>query len=122
MKICQPHWDQLRKAVEEAGLAQFISSGGEEVIRRITTELESEKQKPTAATFDPLMNANFAIWSNALSMGGLYLMGQDENDNPYCPICESEKQPNGYKADWWIKHAVEDQVNRAIELGLMGRA
>jgi hypothetical protein len=115
VKICQPHWDRLRAAIETRNLGQFIASSGREAVRRVAGQLENQ---PESGTFDPLMNANFAIWSNALKFGGLYLMGADEKGQPYCPICESETH-NGYPADWWIENAADEQLQAARDLGLI---
>jgi len=108
MKLCLPHWNQLKEAIEATGLSKYVAPDGKAAIRNLVGGLEG---KPERDVFDPLMAANLAIWSNALDKGGLYMMTGD-----YCPICESEKA--GYrKADWWIEHAVNDQIQVAQELG-----
>ena len=109
MQLCSNHWADLRKAIDTVGLSQFVSSSGKAAAEKIQLELQSEENK----TFDPLLAANFAIWSNALEMGGLYLMTGD-----YCPICESVKH-NGPPADFWINNAVNEQLEKAKRLGLV---
>ena len=113
MKLCRPHWEQLKAAIAELGMMHLVAESGKIASERITAQLENKDHG-----FDPLMNANFAIWTNALELGGKYLMWNDENGNPYCPICESEKH-KGNDAEWWIKNASEEQLARARSLGLM---
>lgn len=115
MKMCQTHWAALRAAIEERGLMKLVSRNGEVLIERLEGQLIGQ---PIKETFDPLMGANLAIWSNALEAGGLYLMGTTESGEQYCPICESEKH-GGYPAEWWITNAADEQLNRAQELGLV---
>ena len=59
----------------------------------MVTELQGGK-----SNFDPLMAMNNHWWSSALEDGGAYLMGQDEQGRPYCPICEYEKHAEGFDA------------------------
>lgn len=115
MRLCQPHWDALKLAIEDRGLMQFVSGSGEKVTDKIVAELGGDRGPDT---FDPLMSANMAIWSNALHGGGLYLMGADEAGNQYCPLCESELH-GGYEASWWISHAADDQLERARTMNLL---
>lgn len=110
MKMCQLHWVALRDAIEMRGLSGFVSKDGQTAIDRTVNDLHGA---PATQTFDPLMAANFAIWSNALDQGGLYLMQGD-----CCPICESEKH-GGPTAEWWIANAAQEQLNKARELGLL---
>jgi hypothetical protein len=116
MKMCKPHWDQLRSAIDARGLTALVAENNKVATERIKAQLDPNS--PDNAGFDPLMNANFAIWSNALEQGGGYLIFGDENGNPYCPLCESEKH-GGYPADWYITHAADDQLQRARELKLI---
>lgn len=121
MKMCQIHWDQLRASIEANGLMGLVSKDGAVAVEKIKREFDN--QGTAADNYDPLMAANFAIWSNAVHMGGLYLIEGDKNGNPYCPICEAVKNsPDDipqHKAEWWINNAVCDQVVRAREMGLI---
>lgn len=63
--------------------------------------------------FDPLMNANFAIWSAYISDTGLIGLSDDR-----CPLCEVERSRAGL-ADNWIRGCSEDQLQQARELGLV---
>lgn len=66
MRFCQPHWDTMRAAVDERGMAALVPEGGaraaEEVLARL---LEGEE---SLDVFDPLMWMHMAIWSRAMSV------------------------------------------------------
>ena len=64
MKFCMPHWDQLKAAIEERGLMGLVSKDGVVAVDKIKRDLNQEGT--AVENFDPLMAANFAIWSNAL--------------------------------------------------------
>jgi hypothetical protein len=115
MRICLDHWGLLKKAMEDRGLMKFVSNSGQVVVEKLQSELAGA---PKIETWDPLMAANLAIWNNALEMGGLYLMGTDENGSEYCPICESVKN-EGPAVEWWITSAADEQLGRAKELGVI---
>lgn len=108
MKPCQNHWDALRLAIDKRGLSQFVAKSGQEVARKMVDE-EADKK----ANFEPLMGAFMNIVQNAVRIGGMYLLADD-----FCPICESEKN-GGPPADWWIDNAADNELQRAVELGLI---
>lgn len=110
MRICEKHWDMLRTAIDERGLSKFVSRDGQAAAEKIKAQMQ--RQAPEE-TFDPLLAANISIWSNALEIGGMYLLSGD-----YCPICESEAH-GSHPGDWWINHAADDQLNKAREMGLV---
>lgn len=107
MKFCQPHWDALRDAIEARGLSDLIAPDGETAAMQMVDALKREET--TAANFDPLMNAHFAIASNVMGImssagaNPLYLMADDEvapedpvtgygkeheeKTWPRCPLC-----------------------------------
>lgn len=117
MRMCSEHWSQLKQAIDDRGLTHLIAKDGKTAFRQIQEDLSGAPEKET---FDPLMAANFAIWSNAIDMGGLYLMGHDDQGNEYCPVCESTKH-NGPSEDWWINNAANDAYTRAVEYGLVSK-
>lgn len=97
MKICEPHWDLLRKAVDERGMTSLVARDGKAALDNMVAEL----QGGAPADFDPLMALNNHFWFEVLRCGGLYLMAQDPsgaNDGHYCPLCEFEKHSNGFVA------------------------
>lgn len=113
MKICDSHWKQLRAAIDKRGLQPFVSTSGEAAFDKIKLDLTTDGN-----TFDPLLNATFAIWNNALGLGGIYLLGVDEDGEEYCPICESMRN-DGPPEDFWIKNAVDEQLQKAKHLKLI---
>lgn len=116
-KCCSAHWGQLREAIEVAGLMPFVAKGGEAAASVLSAQLSG---KGGREAFEPLLSANFAIMNNAIAAAGYYLMGQRPGGGLYCPMCESEAH-GGHPAAWWISHAVDEQVAKARELGLLPR-
>jgi hypothetical protein len=109
MKMCQPHWEQLRKAIDERGLSGFINKSGEAATVEITSQIHGTEDKDRP--YDPLLAANFAIWSNALKCGGLYLMS-----GGYCPLCELEAHSPA-KAEDWINPCTDSIQNEFMAKG-----
>jgi hypothetical protein len=95
MKFCQPHWEELKKAIDDRGLGHLVSKSGEEAVER--TARAHEGTGPTKKDVDPLLAAHNNIVSNALASGGIYMMGTDEEGNRFCPVCEAAKNGHG---DW----------------------
>ncbi len=95
MKFCIPHWEEVKAAIQMRGLQPLVSKNGEQVIDRMMANLNGNTQ-----VRDPLANVTFAIYTEALRTGGLYLMGADEYGNEFCPLCELDK------------HAIDDKGNR----------
>lgn len=116
MRICQAHWDELRAAIAAAGLSKFVSNSGEQARERLQAQLQPGT--PELEGFDPLMNANFGIWVNAVEQGGNYLLLGKEDGTPFCPLCELEAHTET-KAAEWIEAATNEQSRRAAALGLM---
>lgn len=56
------------------------------------------------------MGAHNAITSAAIQDGGVYLLGEDENGNQYCPLCEVEKHMGEVAAKDWISGSTDDQL------------
>lgn len=111
MKMCAPHWDELRRAIDDAGMGHLVNKSGEELFdRSIQPELEGEPAK-----FDPLFSAAMAIYSNAIQAGGLYLMTAKEDGTEYCPVCEAFA--HGQKN--WIAQATNACKEHCIEDGLI---
>lgn len=146
MKLCDDHWAKLRAAIDERGLSGFISSDGEAATKILAEQLTNPDAPATVDNFDPLMNANMAIWSNTMGTLGpnaMYLMTEGEPDPvdekqyplaagrtwPKCPICylnlahELTCKDAGCKLDvkrgydFYIERAADDQAKRAEELG-----
>jgi hypothetical protein len=102
MKICQTHWDQLKEAINQKGMSHLISKSGEELADRLKKEINKE-----LTTYDPLMAANLAIAAASIKDAGIGIMGLDENENPYCPLCEVDKHLEEGAKDW-IEGSTDD--------------
>lgn len=127
MKFCQAHWDKLHDAIKDRGLWHLVAKSGEAAQEAAKRQLEGTD---TAADFDPLMSAHWAIYARAIDCGGLYLMGTDEsgaNDGDFCPLCELNKHADrtgmpegqGEPSDHWINGCCDAQLEYARELGLV---
>lgn len=131
MKLCTPHWEKLKEAIRARGLWQFVATKGEQVAAKVQAEVE---RGPGASTFEPLLAANMAIFSNALGLAGMSLMANEEDGSERCPICflqrwhDSECKESGCPTavggsksfENWIDAAASDQLAEAKRLGLMG--
>lgn len=125
MKFCQPHWEKLRRAIDERGLAHLIAKGGEQAARNMAAEL---RQGASIQSFDPLMAAHNAIWMRAMDVAGLAVMAPNENGTERCPICflnqahaaECQGPPCGLPRDTafdhWIDRAADMVGTQAAEL------
>jgi hypothetical protein len=107
--MCADHWAALRKAIDDRGLTPLVARSGEEAMASTVRQLEGQDTK---ADFDPLMNANWAIFGAFLhdtGIAGLSFEG--------CPLCEVQKG-SGLAEDW-INGAADDQLTAARDLGLV---
>lgn len=147
MNLCQSHWDRLKVKLDERGLMRFVPTSGQEAHRRVVGQLENAQrgeEEITRSNFDPLMNASMALLSNAMSAAPnpLALMCVEEgSERPPCPLCFCNAGRHGAAQaavaageghlwaepdnegffDPWLDRAVEDQVKRAAELGLLAQ-
>ncbi|OGU54784.1 MAG: hypothetical protein A2V66_01620 [Ignavibacteria bacterium RBG_13_36_8] len=118
MKFCLPHWDELREAIRLKGLSHLVASSGEAAMERIKAELEGTE---TLANYDPLMSAYWMICSQAIEVGGPYLLS-----GSYCPLCELDKHatnPDGSVPDpsaskQWIEGCTKQVQQDCINMGL----
>jgi len=121
MKICDNHWKALRAAIEERGLAGFISKDAEAAVQNLTAAFQDS---PNKDAFDPLMQASFAIWGNAIQAFGIEIIAA----NAPCPLCAMDNHAmeckdancNNESGSDWIKFAADDQLENAREMGLLG--
>lgn len=110
MRFCQPHWDALRAAIAERGLAALVPDTGEKATGAFVSAVTDG---PTVDNFDPLMGAMWAIVGN-LSAIDMSVLFRDE-----CPVCYGNAAhaehcttpgcPPAYY-DQWIGYAAADQV------------
>lgn len=116
MKMCMPHWERLRTAIQERGIWHLVSRNGEEAKQRLEKSLESGKIE----SFDPLISAHNMIVSNAVRSGGMYLMGEKPDGSEYCPLCELDLHLTemGEGSEEWIEAASDGVLALCREKGL----
>jgi hypothetical protein len=111
MQFCMPHWGELKKAVDDAGMGHLVHKTGEELFTQVV-EPELEGEKPA---FDPLLSCNMMIMSNALQIGGMYIMFPKPDGTPHCPVCEAD----AHEYTGWIQSAVDSCKEHCIKEGLI---
>ncbi len=116
MRFCKEHWEALSAAIKEKGLWGLVSKSGEAAKNKFLKEI-----KGGYLIKDPLMTANFAIMNNAIERGGIYLLTNDENGKPYCPLCEVKKNIGEDEDKKWIVYAVNEQYDIAIKTGILNK-
>lgn len=109
MQMCKPHWDRLRKAIDDRGLTPLIAQDGKAAADSVMRQLRGTDDK---SDFDPLMGANWAIMAAAIEDVGLQAMVGE-----FCPLCSVEKQ-SAELCEEWIDGASDDQLAIARHLGL----
>lgn len=106
--MCQPHWDELRQAIDDRGLSHLIAQGGERAARNLVDEAQNGL---SIKNFDPLMAAHNAIWGNALDLAGLAVMVPNDDGSDRCPYCyilaEAPKHDAAGRFDDWITRAAD---------------
>ena len=112
MKICQPHWDRLRKALDVRGIGHLGAKSSGEAMRNVVTELEGREAEND---FDPMMACNNMIWSAGMRDIGLSIMANNEDGSEKCPICERAKMTE----EAWIAGPADEALKIAKEKGLV---
>jgi hypothetical protein len=110
MRICPDHWAALRAAIDARGLTPLVARDARTAHEAIGRSLAGEA---AAEDFDPLMNANFAIFAAFLEDAGLAGLIGD-----VCPLCAVDAGSPGLAADW-ISGCADDQLAQARWLGLV---
>lgn len=118
MRFCMPHWDRLKKAIDERGLSHLIAKDGKEAADSAVRQLKGEDD---ASDFDPLMSATTAIYGAFVRDIGLAAMGTDEHGQELCPLCGVKKQRDDLDENW-LQGAATDSLEQARALGLMPAA
>lgn len=127
MQICKDHWQLMRDAVEERGLSGLIAKSSEAAMDNEVRQLEEAQatgkvsEKTVKETFDPLMSMHWHFTNDALRCGGLYLMGEREGGGEYCPVCEFEKNAEGFVAKERIGSVADQMRDYCITEGLIAR-
>lgn len=110
MQFCQAHWDTLRTAISDAGLAGLVAESGEQAASQL---MRAETEEASIDNFDPLMQAHLMILDHAAKLAGWGVLFMDG-----CPLCEMNKvhaegckDPACGRLDYfddWIDYAVHD--------------
>ena len=116
MKICGEHWKMMREAIAERGLDALVLKSAEAAMENEVTSLQGAKQN-----FDPLMSMHWHYSSNALQMGGLYLMAEKEDGTDHCPLCEMASHVEAFDPQASINNTADQMRDYAIGEGLIAR-
>lgn len=117
MKFCQPHWDELRAALDERGLSHLIAKDGKQAVKNLAAELTEGR---SVENYDPLMAAHNAILNNVMGVVGIEVMYPNEDGSDRCPLCFlTTEHKAGCKDptceidsyDDWIDRAADDQLS-----------
>lgn len=105
MQFCNPHWKQLRTAIEDKGMFHLVSKSGIQAVGRLVKEAKGQAVAP-----DPLMEAHNMILSRSLECLGVYIMLM--KDDGFAPLPSVERLPEHPKTklkcgDWWISSLSE---------------
>ncbi len=133
MKFCESHWVALRAEVERVGLSKFVARDSREAIEKTVSSLKNAERglEDGMASFEPLLNAHWAIVNNVMRFVGLELMLNNQDGTERCPLCfaTSDHKAKCTKVDCkienfdnWIVRAVSDQLDLAKQLGLVGES
>lgn len=111
MKFCDPHYEWMRKAIADRGMAHLVSMDHRQVMEMFRQEVE---RGLSPEHYDPLMGISFMICNNAVNVGGGYLLTGD-----YCPLCELVKntQEEGQIDQTWINAAADVARSEAVLYG-----
>jgi hypothetical protein len=132
VKMCMPHWDKLRAAIDARGMKHLVPENGKVAFKQMVNQLEAAavsggeevSKEVTKADFNPLMEAHWAIANNALATAGLSLLMETE-DKENCPLCYLQDncrcgEPDcREKFERWVEHAADDMLAVAKNLGLV---
>lgn len=112
VQICKDHWKNMRDKVSELGMDHLVSKTGEEAMEKMVDQIEGTDTTPEK-TFDPLLNANWAITAQWIKDVGIAGMSYDG-----CPLCEVESTSPG-RAQNWIDGSIGDQLEYAKHHGII---
>jgi hypothetical protein len=104
MKFCMPHWEALRKAIDDRGLYSLVATSGTEVVSKMVGE---SSDGVSVDSFDPLMGAHNAPNPDGTDRCPLCFLNQDHVAHCEDPTCELGA--TGFDA--WIDRAADEQLN-----------
>ena len=122
MKLCPPHWDELKAALDQRGLGRFT---GRDIARVVTDAVE---RLPTASprdSYDPLMSAMLGLYVEAIDVAGGQML-HDDAESELCPVCyvvAGCQCGRGAACLFlkWVEQAADAEMVRARKLGLLPR-
>lgn len=97
MKLCQDHWHELKNAIRQRGLWEFVTPVESSAMQTTQQELETEYpqgQEP----LDPLRTISGLISEQAVMAFGAYLLTRND-----CPLCEVEYNLGQGTSFEWIE-------------------
>lgn len=103
MNWCKPHWDQLRKAIDDKGLTPLVAKDGVEC----TTRMQKGE-------FEPLMYSLFSV-ANQMKQNPRCTT----EDLLACPCCVLVRDEQPHLVENWIDGVTTDALNAAIHLQLI---
>jgi hypothetical protein len=106
MRICEKHWQICWDTVKERGLSGLVAADPEAALSKLTQNDIEENPD----SFDPLISMHWHFTNHALKFGGLYLLGTNAEGQPYCPICEFERNAKGFVAEQAIDDVAEQMA------------
>lgn len=132
--ICQPHWNTLRKNIDDRGLGSFVAQSGTGAISMIENQVENHNEGqhgPTLANWDPLMSAYFLILQNATEILGIQvftdegcvicLLNTMRTDDGRCtcglPTCAGREPGSIPDFETWLTEAADGQRTFAVDQG-----
>ena len=124
MKLCQPHWEALRTAVEAQGLGHLAATSQQDAVNRTMAGMRGDER----AAYEPLIGATLLVTEAAVEIAGPAMLAIAG-----CPICtltaEHKKHcigvlPSGAPCvvenfDHLIAEAAASQFAYAVSLGLI---
>ncbi len=108
MKMCQPHWDELRGLIEAGGYGSLIAADNEEAEKRLARELDDSAGPDD---FDPLLAAQNMILGNAIDAAGPAVLAPAIDGSDHCPICFLDTPK-------WLEYAARDAIEQAKTISL----
>lgn len=111
MQMCKSHWWLMKESVHARGLWPLVATDGAQVVYRMQQEIEETADD---STYDPLMAVTHMINTQALKMGGAYMLV----DN-FCPLCEVNKYLGMGTDVEWVKGCMDSISQYCIERKLV---
>lgn len=88
MKFCMHHWGKMAAAMRDRGLSHLCSKNNKPSLADMKVTKEPR--------FDPLTYCHWMMLSEALKIGGAYVMMRKADGSRHCPVCEATKRkPQG---------------------------